>query len=186
MLITFSSPKGSTGSSIFFDIKWKPIFFLIVNPIFQLQILCSFGDITKSVKLNGIPENNFFMYFHDSLISRGAYFLLLLESKQEATSGWNFTKCISEVKVNQLKVKNMLLKWAYPPLNMHDKVIVSGNLQVVQIFNRWMSFWCQNLSKHEWCCADLTESFAIAALRSDIPRVVRFFEITGPVDLRRL
>ena len=27
--------------------------------------------------------------------------------KQEATSGWNFTKCISEVKVNQLKVKKM-------------------------------------------------------------------------------
>ena len=47
------------------------------------------------------------MHFHNSLIPRGAYFLLPLESKQEATSGWNFTKCISEVKVNQLKVKNM-------------------------------------------------------------------------------
>ena len=47
------------------------------------------------------------MYFHKSLIPRGAYFLLPLESKQEATSGWNFTKCISEVMVNQLKVKNM-------------------------------------------------------------------------------
>ena len=47
------------------------------------------------------------MYFHNSLIPRGAYFLLPLESKQEATTGWNFTKCISEVKVNQLKVKNM-------------------------------------------------------------------------------
>ena len=47
------------------------------------------------------------MYFHNSLIPRGAYFLLPLESKQEATTGWNFTKCILEVKVNQLKVKNM-------------------------------------------------------------------------------
>ena len=47
------------------------------------------------------------MYFHDSLIPRGACFLLPLESKQEATWGWNFTKCISEVKVNQLRVKNM-------------------------------------------------------------------------------
>ena len=27
------------------------------------------------------------MYFHNSLIPRGAYFLLPLESKQEATSG---------------------------------------------------------------------------------------------------
>ena len=47
------------------------------------------------------------MYFHNSLIPRGAYFLLPLESKREASSGWNFTKCISEVKVNQLKVWNM-------------------------------------------------------------------------------
>ena len=50
------------------------------------------------------------MYFHNSLIPRGAYFVLPLESKQEATSGWTFTKCISEVKVNQLKVKNMHVK----------------------------------------------------------------------------
>ena len=56
------------------------------------------------------------MYFHNSLIPRGAYFLLPLESKQEATSGWNFTKCISEVKVNQLKVKNIQVKWAHAPL----------------------------------------------------------------------
>ena len=42
------------------------------------------------------------MYFHNSLIPRGAYFLLPLESKQEAT-----TKCISEVTVNQLKVENV-------------------------------------------------------------------------------
>ena len=50
------------------------------------------------------------MYFHNSLIPRGAYVILPLESKQEATSGWNSTKCISEVKVNQLKVKNMHVK----------------------------------------------------------------------------
>ena len=60
------------------------------------------------------------MYFHNSLIPRGAYFLLPLESKQEATySRGNFTKCISEVKVNQLSIKNKklcMLKWAYPPL----------------------------------------------------------------------
>ena len=59
------------------------------------------------------------MYFHNSLIPRGAYFLLPLESKQEATSGWDFTKCNSEVKVNQLKVKICMLEWAYPPLKSH-------------------------------------------------------------------
>ena len=56
-------PQGSTGSSIFFDIKWKPIFFWLQIKKFQLQILCSFGDITKSVKLNGTPENNFLCIF---------------------------------------------------------------------------------------------------------------------------
>ena len=50
------------------------------------------------------------MNFHNSLIHRDTYFLLPLESKQEATSRWNFTKCISEVKVNQLKVENIHVK----------------------------------------------------------------------------
>ena len=50
------------------------------------------------------------MYFYISLIPRGTYFLLPLESKQEASSGCNVTKCISELKVNQLKVKNIHVK----------------------------------------------------------------------------
>ena len=41
----------------------KALIFLIANPKFQLQILCSFGDTTKSVKLNGIPENDFLCIF---------------------------------------------------------------------------------------------------------------------------
>ena len=41
----------------------KAHMFLFANPKFQLQILCSFGDITKNVKLNGIPENNFLCIF---------------------------------------------------------------------------------------------------------------------------
>ena len=58
------------------------------------------------------------MYFHNSLIPRGAYFLLPLESKQEATSG-NFTKCFSEVKVNQLKVKNMHVRMGISIFKVH-------------------------------------------------------------------
>ena len=58
------------------------------------------------------------MYFHNSLIPRGGYFLLPLESKQEATSGGNFTKCISEVKVNQLKVKNMHVQMSTSTFNV--------------------------------------------------------------------
>ena len=41
----------------------KAHIFLIANPKFQLQILCSFGDIIKSVKLIGIPENYFLCIF---------------------------------------------------------------------------------------------------------------------------
>ena len=65
----------------------KAHIFLVSNPKFELQILCSFGDMTKNVKLIGIPENNFLCIFINSFIPRGAYFLLPLESKQEATSG---------------------------------------------------------------------------------------------------
>ena len=62
MPITFSSPWAQP-EVVFFWYQMKALIFLIANPKFQLQILCSFGDITKSVKLNGIPENNFLCFF---------------------------------------------------------------------------------------------------------------------------
>ena len=84
--ITFSSPRAQP-EVVYFLYQMKAHIFLIANPKFQLQILCSFGDLTKSVKLNGIPENNFLCIFIIASSLRGAYFLLPLESKQEATSG---------------------------------------------------------------------------------------------------
>ena len=87
MLITFSSPKAQPEVVKFLH-QMKAHIFLVANPKFQLQILCSFGDVTKNVKLIGIPGNNFLCIFKIfSLIPRGAYSLLLLKSKQEATSG---------------------------------------------------------------------------------------------------
>ena len=56
-------PQGSTGSSIFIWYQMKAHIFLIANPNFSFKFLCSFGDITKSVKLIGIPENNFLCIF---------------------------------------------------------------------------------------------------------------------------
>ena len=57
-------PQGSTGSSTFFFLyQMKAHIFLVANPKFQLQILCSFGDMTKNVKFIGIPENNFLCIF---------------------------------------------------------------------------------------------------------------------------
>ena len=88
------------------------------------------------------------MYFHNSLILRGAYFLLPLESKQEATSGWNFTKCISEVKVNQLEVKNMLVRMGISTFKKYCFEIAKNCAlhicdwyQVLFLFNTWVDKW---------------------------------------------
>ena len=63
MSITFSSPRAQPEVVYFLISNESPYFFLIANPEFQLQNLSSFGDITKGVKLNGIPENNFLCIF---------------------------------------------------------------------------------------------------------------------------
>ena len=41
----------------------KAHIFLVANPKFQLQILCSFGDMAKHGKFIGMPENNFVCIF---------------------------------------------------------------------------------------------------------------------------
>ena len=74
-------PQGSTGSSTFFDIKWAHIF-LFANPKFQLQILCSFGDTTKNVKLNGIPENNLCIFIIASSPGVHTFFCLWRVNKK--------------------------------------------------------------------------------------------------------
>ena len=90
------------------------------------------------------------MYFHYSLIPRGAYFLLPLQSKQEATSGWNFTKCISEVKVNQLKVKNMHVKMGTSTFNI-QKIgrIQTKNTEGFQ--NNMQPQWHQTYQEYGGC-----------------------------------
>ena len=63
MPITFSSPRAQPEVVYFFLYQMKAHIFLIADPKCHLQILCSFGDITKSVKLNGIPEKSFLYFF---------------------------------------------------------------------------------------------------------------------------
>ena len=66
------------------------------------------------------------MYFHISLIPRGAYFLLpldMLESKQEDETRWNVTKYISEVTANQLKVKNIHVKMGISTFNAEKSLV---------------------------------------------------------------
>ena len=126
-------PLGSTGRSTFFDIKWKPIFFWLQIQNFSFKFFVVL-EIQQKCEINWYTRKYFLMYFHISLIPRGAYILLPLESKQEATSGWNFTKCISEVKVNQLKVKNIHVKMGISTF----KSIVE--VEVVKFIHLVMSF----------------------------------------------
>ena len=96
------------------------------------------------------------MYFHNSLIPRGAYFLLPLESKQEATTGWNFTKCISEVKVNQLKVKNMHVKMGistfnYSPMLLPNKKQLQQAISMREFQRLWfVNLWILNFNSSYW------------------------------------
>ena len=61
------------------------------------------------------------MYLHNSLIPRVTFLLLALGGKQEATSGQNLTKCISELKVNQLKLKYTHVKIDSYPLKSYSE-----------------------------------------------------------------
>ena len=93
------------------------------------------------------------MYFHNSLVPRGAYFLLPLKSKQEATWGWNFTKCISEVKANQLKVKNMHVTMGITTFKQIYFCIWFHIIEIAQsrtwgIFIRHIPFWFYEAQGH--------------------------------------
>ena len=63
MPITFSPPRAKPEVVYFFLYQMKAHIFLIANLKYQLQVLCSFRDITISVKLDGKPENNFLCIF---------------------------------------------------------------------------------------------------------------------------
>ena len=84
MPITFSSPRAQPEVVNFFILNESQYFSLCKFKI-SVQILCSFGDKTKIVKLNGISEKKLFIFIIAS--SPGVYTFLPLESKQEATAG---------------------------------------------------------------------------------------------------
>ena len=133
MPITFSSPRAQPEVVYFLISNESPYFSDCKSKISASNSLW-FWRYDKKREINWYTRKKFLMYFHNSLIPRGAYFLLPLESKQEATSGWNFTKCISEVKVNQLKVKNMHVRMG----------ISTFKLIIVWWYHMWcliLEFW---------------------------------------------
>ena len=62
-----------------------------------------------------IPLNNF-LYIFILASSPGVHTFFCLWRVNKKLPQGETSKCISEVKVNQLKVKNIHVKWAYPPL----------------------------------------------------------------------
>ena len=98
MPITFSSTRAQPEVVHILISNESPYIFLIANPNFQLQILCSFGDMTKNVNFIGIPENNFlciliFIIASSPVVHACTFFCLWRVKK--LPQGEKFTKCIS-------------------------------------------------------------------------------------------
>ena len=94
----------------------KAHIFLIANPKFQLQILCSFGDITKSVKLIGIPENNFLCIFIIASSPGVHTFFCLWRVNKKLPQGETSQNAFQRSRSINQKWKICMLEWAYPPL----------------------------------------------------------------------
>ena len=92
----------------------KAHIFLISNPKFQLQSLCSFENKIKSVKLNGIPENNFLCIFIIASSPGLHTFFYLWRVNKKLPQGGTSQNAF-HVKVNQLQVKNMHVKMGISP-----------------------------------------------------------------------
>ena len=87
----------------------KAHIFLIKNPKFQLQTLCSFEDITKSVKLNGIPKNNFLCIFIIASSPGVHTFFCLWRVNQKLPQGETSQNAFRG-QGQSIKVKNMHVK----------------------------------------------------------------------------
>ena len=94
----------------------KAHIFLFANPKFHLQILCSFGDITKNVKLNGIPENNFLCIFIIASSPGVHTFFCLWRVNKKLPQGETSQNEFQRSRSINSKWKIYMLKWAYPSL----------------------------------------------------------------------
>ena len=109
MLITFSSPRAQP-EVVFFWYQMKAHIFLIANPKFQLQILCSFGDITKIVKLIGIPENNFLCIFIIASSPGVHTFFCLWRVNKKLPQGETSQNAFQRSRLIKIKSENMHVK----------------------------------------------------------------------------
>ena len=93
---------------------------LVVNPKFQLQILCTFGDMTKNVKLIGIPENNFLCVFLIASPPGVHTFFCLWRVNKNLPQGETSQKAFQRSRSINYKWKIYMLKWSYPSLRQQS------------------------------------------------------------------
>ena len=102
----------------------KAHIFLVANPKFQLQILCSSGDMTKNVKLIGIPENDFLCIFIIASSPGVHTFFCLWRVNKKLPQGETSQIAFQRSRSISQKWKIYMLKWAYPPLDQNDANLV--------------------------------------------------------------
>ena len=130
-------PRGSTGSSTFLISNESPYFSSCKSKI-SASILCRFGDMTKNVKLIGIPENNFLCIFRIAS-SPGMHTLFCLwRVNKKLPQGETSQNAFQRSRSINKKWKIYMLKWAYPPL-------------------RSISFFCQNVH-NDWLTKEYISS----------------------------
>ena len=120
----------------------KARIFLIANPKFQLQILCSFGDITKSVKLIGVPENNFLCIFIIASSPGLHTFLCLWRVNKKLPQGETSQNAFQRSRSINLKWNMCMLEWTYPPLTTPSKISSLLNFHTIISWQRYYSKLC--------------------------------------------
>ena len=110
-------PQGST-EVVHFLISNESPYFSICKSKISASILCSFGDMTKNVKLIGIPENNFLCIFIIAS-SPGVHIFFCLWRVTRSYLRVKLHKMHFRVKVNQLKVKNIHVKMGISIFNCY-------------------------------------------------------------------
>ena len=120
----------------------KAHIFVVANPKFLLQILCSFGDMTKNVKLIGIPENNFLCIFIIASSPGVHTFFCFWRVNKKLPQGE--TSQTAFIKVNQLKVKNIHVKMGIPTFNFYKAVqIIRHRLyEIINLLHDVCCYFC--------------------------------------------
>ena len=120
-------PQGSTRSSIFFDIKWKPIFFWLQIQNFSFKFFVV-------LEIIGIPENNFLCIFMIASSPGVHTFFCLWRVNKKLPQGETSQNAFQRSRSINWKWKMCMLEWAYPPVSNFKQVATVGIIQYFCLF----------------------------------------------------